>query len=370
MGFDFNNESFKNFLREKENQIHLRTSSNLQENENFKKLLNLLVTYRSEKPITSITAIMFNHSEIENLCSDPKNLLFNTLDSHQALTNNHLLLDRNLVILSSERKVLISNSSARDFYSEVSQDVCVFLLSREDVTYFIDGKPIGDAIFFTLDALTSYNELKDISRLFEIFEEYKIHLRERDAYSKFFVSKTGKKSLHKHLEINGKTKLSENGFLNSCKQLLRNKPEDSFREDLRYFLRQKLKAKLLGKEYILDNFRRLDIFILDELGELYLIEVKWVGISIHSSGQKIGTEFKAADINPDAIKQSVDYIKELYQKNQVIKIAYLVVFDARESNLPDTGLNFDENEISADDKKFYSRFKKVDDFRVINYVPA
>lgn len=112
--------------------------------------------------------------------------------------------------------------------------------------------------------------------------------------------------------------VGEEQFIKDHCHLLNNKPEDRLRENLRHFLNMRLKATLLTKEYILANFNRLDIFILDESGtELYLIEVKWVGECISAEGKKISkTSFDETDINPKAVIQSVKYLKQLHYEKQ------------------------------------------------------
>jgi hypothetical protein len=366
--FNFKEDSFKQFLKQKESQIHIRTDNGIQDTDNFKNLHRSLVSYQTERPIGDFTAIVITKNEIENLIKDFSDKLFEKLDSEIGVINNHLLFDRNLDISSYERKELKDNNEARKFYLELSKETCVFLISPKSVHYFVDGNDIGESIFFTSDAAKSYNELKDITKIIEIFEDYRQHLTHRNNYSKFFVSKSSKSSLCKNIKGTVNTEIY-NAFYDEHKQLLENKPEDIFREDLRMFLTKNLKATVLGKEYILDNFKRLDIYINDDFGELYLIEVKWVGISIHSKGQSIGTSYDANSINPAAVIQSVNYIKQLNDEKKNIKLGYLAVFDARYNDLPDTVDNFDENNLDESLEKFYPRFKKIPDFRVINYHP-
>ena len=366
--FDFKNDSFKLFLKQKESQIHIRTDKGIQDTDNFKNLHRSLISYHSKRPITDFTAVIITKGEIENLSENFSKNLFNKLDSEIGLINNHLLFDRNLDILDQERKEIKDNNEARNFYLELSKNTCVFLINPKGVHYFVDGKDIGEAIFFTSDALKSYNQLKDITKILEILTDYRQHLKDRNNYSKFFVSKSSKASLCKHLKGTVNDQIYQD-FNDEHKQLLENKPEDIFREDLRMFLVKNLKANVLGKEYILDNFKRLDIYISDDFGELYLIEVKWVGVSIHAKGQRIGTSYGASDINPAAVTQSVDYIRQLNDEGKNIKIGYLAVFDARKDNLPDTVSVFDETKLLLGTEKYYTRFKKIPDFRVINYHP-
>ncbi len=366
--FNFKDDSFKQLLKQKESQIHIRTDNGIQETDNFKNLHRSLITFHNKRSIKDYTAFLITKEEIENLIEDYSEKLFLNLDSQLCIINNHLLFDRNLDVKDSERKEIKNNNEARKYYLELSKDVCVFLINPKGVHYFVDGNDIGETIFFTLDTLNTYNGLKEITEIVEIFNEYRQHLKNRDIYSKFFASKSSKASLCKH-QIKKPTIEDYEGFLNKHKQLLENKPEVRFRDDLLAFLKRTLKANVLAKEYLLDNLKRLDIYINDDYGELYLIEVKWVGISMHPKGQKIGTGYTASSINPAAVLQSVNYIKQLNEENKNIKLGYLAVFDARYEDLPDTLDTFDENLITTDLKKFRSKYIKIPDFRVINVHP-
>ncbi len=366
---NFDNPEFKRLLKEKEAQIHLRTKDGIQDNENFKKLHRLLISFKEEKSLNDFTAIYIRKELVENIGDDINDRVFETLSSDPAIINNHLLVDENFSLIACERKEIKPNNEARKFYLELSKEHCVFLITPIGVHYFVDGNDIGEAIFFTLDALNSYNERKDISKILEIFDEYRQHLTLLDTYRKFFVPATAKRSLHAHLIKKGETDLSQKDFLNKTIQLLNNSPEENFRDDLRHFLEGKLKAQLLSREYTMENFERLDIYIRDDFGELYLIEVKWIGLSIHREGQKIGTAYREKQINPDAIIQSVNYIKQLAEEGKNIKIGYLAVFDARDEDLPDTMEEFDEVNIEEENNKYFQHFRKISDFRVKNLQP-
>lgn len=366
--FNFKDNSFKQFLKEKETQIHIRTENGIQETDNFKGLHRCLVSYHNKRSVTDFTALLISKDEISNLIDNFSEKLFANLDSEECAVNNHLLFDRNLDVNETERKEIKDNNTARNFYLELSNTICVFLINPKGVHYFIDGKDIGETIFFTTDTLKSYNELKDITKIIEIFNDYRAHLKNRDIYSNFFTSKSAKASLCQHLQGSPSKKDYEN-FQDEHKQLLENRPEVRFRDDLIAFLKRTLKANVLAREYLLDNLKRLDIYINDDYGELYLIEVKWVGISIHPLGNRIGTSYNSNHINPAAIVQSVDYIRQLSEEGKNIKLGYLAVFDARYEDLPDTTEDFDDTLISDDLIKFYKKYIKLPDFKVINRHP-
>ena len=125
------------------------------------------------------------------------------------------------------------------------------------------------------------------------------------------------------------------------------------------------------REVVLENLERLDIELMDEGGnDLYFIEIKWVGESIGPQGDSIGTSYNASPrINPDAVKQVLNYIRELLNENKNFKIGYLAVFDARKNDLPDTGEGISENDVPKDLIEYFPRFIKLPDFRVKNINP-
>lgn len=370
MNYNFrNNPDFKDILKQKERDIIKRTSEGIQETETFKQLHLSLVSYLKASAKLDFKVLLISKQDFENLSDDCYDKLVNILDSDDCVLNNYVVLNAELNIVNKTRDGKYQNSNdARKIYAELSHEYIVFLLQPHAmINYFIDGEDFGEGIFFTMDAYKSYEERKTIDYINELFDDYRQYLRNRNNYNKFFISKAHLLSLKDDL----KSTLEEKEFIKEHKHLLENKPEDKFRDDLRMFLSNKLKASFLSKEYILENFNRLDIYMLDESGnELYLIEVKWVGTSIHRQGKKIGTSFEEKDITPDAVKQSVSYLKQLHNEQKNIKLGYLAVFDARKNDLPDTGKNISETIFGDEDKMHYRKFRKIPDFRVINEHPS
>jgi len=370
MGFDFKNVNFRALLKDKEKDIHKRTSTGILECDKFKRLLLSLKTFHKKSAFVGVLAILISEEEIKNMDDNISDLVDIQMKSIEVAVNNHIVVDRDFKIIESERKKFVDNNEARRYYTEISKNACVFHLSIIGVHWFVDRNDFGESIFFTIEEQNRFNELRGIDRIEEIIGEYRIHLRARDTYSKFFVQNSGKRVLYKVLHDDDSTDLTETQFLAEFKQLLNNKPEDRFREDLKKFLENKLKGSFLGEEYVLENFRRLDIFISDDFGELYLIEVKWVGQSIHKNGDRLGTSFKHEDINPAGIIQSIDYIQELYETNHKIKLGFLAVFDARNgTHVSDTYDGFDSSTIDGNKQSYYAKFIKIPDFKVKNIHP-
>ncbi|MBD2792592.1 hypothetical protein ID852_17585 [Xenorhabdus sp. 42] len=370
MDFNFkNNSSFKDLIKAKEKEILKRTLNSFQETNEFKIFYNALLSYLNSRERLDMKLLLITKEDIFKLSVDFYINLESSLDSDIGIQYNSLFLNHKMEIVQYDKVSTKSDSNeARKLYAELSKDYLVFLLlPGKVIKYFIDGDDFGDGIFFTMADYISYDEKRPIERINELFIQYRQQLAIRNTYCKFFLSKSHIKSLRKDMN----SSLDEKKFIEKYNYLLNNKPEDLFREDLRLFLNGKLKAVLLSKELILENFKRLDIVMLDESGsDFYLIEVKWVGTSVHHEGKMIGTSYDESDITPAAIKQSVSYINQLHKERKNIKIAYLAVFDAREDqDQRDTGTNINEDILDEEDKKFFNQFRKIDDFKVKNFHP-
>ncbi|MBI0422083.1 hypothetical protein I7H67_04615 [Acinetobacter sp. ACIN00229] len=365
-----NNLDFKQYLQAKKTDIVRRTDSAIQETDQFKSLYAALNSYLISRAFLDIKTLLISKESLLILRDDFYPLLEEVLDSDQSAHNNYLVINENIEIsYMARQKDLICSNDARRTYERISTEGYIVFVLQPDalINYYIDGEDYGEGIFLTNYDYNRYKRLKSTSDLSNLFDEYRERLKLRDIYNKFFISRSHLKSLHKKIDPD----ITEDNFMQLYKNILNNKPEDRLREDLRFFLENELQTRLIKKELILNNFRRLDIFIWDESGtEMFLIEVKWVGTSIHSNGEKIGTSYKDTDICPNAIHQSIDYLRQLHVEKHNIKLGYLVVFDARLENLPDTGTNINDIVISSENIKHFSKFRKVPDFRIDNIHPS
>lgn len=367
-----NNYNFQNILKQKKEEILRRAASNIQDSPKFKQLHTSFVSYLKSNAFSDFKAVLISKEAIESLPESFYIQLESVLNSDDGVSCNYLVLNNQLSIIDKARDHKYNNDSneVRKLYIELSKDYVVFLLQPDEtVSFFIDGDDFIEGIFLSLKDMKSYTAKKDISKIEDLFNEYQAYITDRNVYSNFFISKSHLKSLKKDL----KSMVGEERFIKDYCHLLNNRPEDRLRENLRHFLDARLKATLLTKEYILSNFNRLDIFILDESGtELYLIEVKWVGESISADGKNISTtSFDETDINPKAVIQSVKYLKQLHYQKQNIKLGFLVVFDARKNQeLADTVESFDDQLLEEDLKAHYRKFRKIRDFKIKNMHPS
>lgn len=363
------NANFKALLRRNQTAIVYAASNGLEANDNFKLTLSLIKAMHDKYHGNGFKYIVISEEDLQKLTDDADNAIEQLFTDPLFNQNQHVVIDSEFQIKEVDNESHNNNNETRRLFTEISKNgMVVFMLSPDGViNYFVNGRDGGDSIFYESSALHSYNEKKSISDLSIVLNEYRKHLTYRDTYSKFFVEKSHLMSLRTVLN----SELSEEQFIRDYRQLLRNTPEDSFREDLRMFLKEKLKVFFVQKEYMLESLKRLDIAMFDEDGKgLYFIEVKWVGRSIHSSGKKIGTQYDAKTrIVPDAFRQSTAYINELLSENVDIKCGYLAVFDARNGDVTDTGQDMTIEQIPEEHRSAYCRLIKLDDFRVINVHP-
>lgn len=367
MNFNFKDSGFKDLLKSKQYLIISKTSNEILENDGYKKLFGNLKTIITNNAYSGSKIVVIRESLVAKFNIDSPDKI-NTFFSSHEFTYNHIIeIDENFNIIKAEREKLPTNTNeARKYFLEISKtDFVVFHLIETFINVFINGEEFSESIFLSKEDKETYIEKKDISKINEVFEEYQVRLTERHCYCKFFIPKSQILTLCPTCDTPSK----KHEFVARFSHILNNKPEDKFRDDLRVFLKEKLKVTLV-KEYLLENLRRLDIYLFDEYGEIYLVEVKWVGVSINPEGKKVSTQFKSKDINPAAIVQSLDYLEQLDKEKQNIVRAYLVVFDARKNDENDTGEGFTDKILNPTQKIHYRKFEKIKDFRVKNTHPS
>ena len=362
---------FKRLLDEKKQEILQRTSDGVQETPQFQRLLSLLSECRRKNEERDFRLVIIGRENLSNLCIDADKKVVELFKSSTFLTNRTVVVDANLSIIDSNNEPFPGNNNeARRFFASISASddalVVFHIAPNATVNYFIDGKDYGNGVFYTLDAQNSYEERKTIESLQEVLNDYRITLEHQDTYLKFFVPRFGLRALR----VLASPDTDEDSFIKSHKHLLNNRPEELFREDIRNYIKNHMKI-VVTREVTLEDLDRLDIELTDEVGkDLYFMEIKWVGESIGADGNNMGAEFKAQPrIKPDAVRQVVGYIDELLKDDQNIKLGYLVVFDARKDDLPDTGEGISEEDVPEELRKHFHRFKKLPDFRVKNINP-
>lgn len=372
MSFDFTLASFA----ERVNSITCRLAqiqnTGIAVTEQFMNLRSQFVSNIEGIGINSSKIILIKTDDIRRLSEDLTLPLEDLFKSPEMAAFKLIELNGSLEVIKAENLQLPdkSDDARKIMEGMATEDYVVFYLSiARQVPYFIDGKQFGDGVFYSDEDLRRYEERKPIEEIDSVLDEYREHLKLRDTYEKFFVTKDHIKLIFR--TINNPTE-SEHDYIKRNRQLLRNKPEDIFREDMRLFLQRKLKDVSVQKEVYLPNERRLDIAIISFTGmEFSFIEVKWVGMSVNAENELKPTVYTESHICPDALNQTLDYIRELAKDktNKSVKLGYLAVFDARDGQNRDTGTEMTEDKATEENKRFFRQFVKLRDFKVVNSVP-
>lgn len=366
-----NNDEFKNLLRTKQIDIQQRTSDGVQETTQFQRMKTLLSKGRMKYEETDYRLVIIAKDNLNHLAENANTLIEQLFQASTFITNRTVVVNSELQIVNANNNPFPEdNNDARRFFTSLSKDsnlVCFLIDPDSTINYFIDGNEYGDGIFYSNSSRKAYEKLKTIDKLEEVLEDYRNVLTHQDTYVKFFVPKSQLLALK---ALKGIEKMSDKKFIQENKHLLRNRPEECLREDIRNYIKKHMKV-VVHRELMLEDLDRLDIELFDETGrDLYFLEIKWVGNSIHANGDDIGTTYNARPrIVPDAIIQVLKYIRQLSIEKENIKQGYLIVFDARKTNMPDTGTNLNMKEIPDDLREYIHRFKKLNDFRVVNINP-
>jgi hypothetical protein len=370
MDYNFKaNKYFKDILKSKEYLIVNQTSNSILESNEYKILFGNIRTLTKDNAFRGSKVILIKEDLLPKITAVDSTTVNKLFSNNTFATSDIIEINHDFEIIDFIREELpVKNNEARRFFVKLSNEgYLVFHVIDIYINTFISGEEFPESNFLSLQEKNKILEKKNIGQLNEVLESYRERLKDQPVYCKFFISKSHITSYHK--DISSTEKLTK--FITSNAHILNNKCEDKFREDLRLFLKDNLIVNVIVKEYILESKKRLDIFLVDDYGiNFYLIEVKWVGESINPTGKVKSTIFKEKDINPSAVMQTLKYLEELDNKRENIVRAYLVVFDARKEDLPDTVENFDKSKLNEIQLKQYRKFEKIKDLRVKNFHPS
>lgn len=312
-----NREELLDIIQTKRDIFLLKTSNTPVNTHKFKRLLGMLVAFCNKAPC-DVFAFHIDKLDVENLDFDTikSNLYQHILDSLQL--NNHFIVNENFEILEQKTYYPSSSIEARETYCQASSEegYTILLINKRYAVYY-DGKETTNSTFAAEADIKKFDERKDLNQIFEVIDEFKEHIKDKYVYYKFFVDKVILQ------------KLFADAYY-THRNLLRNKPENLLREELRRFLTSKIMRTFnFSRENQLDSNKRMDINVEDEEGNYYFFEIKWLGVSIHPDGDRKGTSFDQKDVL-EGIEQTLKYIKELKALKKTVKFGCLVFFDARD----------------------------------------
>ena len=160
-----------------------------------------------------------------------------------------------------------------------------------------------------------YKEKKDISKINEVI----------DNYSRQFLT----------LQVNYMSLFADNATLRQIgindvkRNILKNRPEQYMRDQLCQYLTDNMRYTFTIEPELGQTKRELDIYF-DVSGDLYFIEIKWLGTSINDSGTGLSTTYGNSRAK-EGVTQTLEYIDELLNSSEKsLRHGYLLIYDARD----------------------------------------
>ncbi len=328
---------FLNQLKAAQRKIVEQAEDNLINGSEFKKLLAILSVYRQQPFPGQMFTLIINEAEFGSLDFTLITENLSGAITTKLHTKDVISVNGQFEIENSDNYSPKSDIEAREDYQNLSRDgKIVFLITRDDITYFHEGiekQVLGQNVWLTGADMKRYYRKKDISEVLDVLDSYRKQLSKIHVYEKFFVPKTTLKRISYSPKRN----------------LLKNKPEKIFQDDLKAFLSEQIAGTFnLSKEVELESKKRLDVNITDSNGDYYFFEIKWLGVSINPTDEESGYSRVPGEMREGVI-QCLEYIKELTEEeSKVVKLGYLVIFDAREKKESYTLKPFDYLENGLD----------------------
>ncbi len=250
-------------------------------------------------------------------------------------TNNFLEIDSNGQVIEKQYKYNDSTEKVKNILIELSKDNYVFFFGEEGITRYANGIVLEDKnIFYTREDRLKYKQKKDISKIHEVINEYSTsYLSNQVNYMCFLADNATLRQL------------PQGNQLIKC-NILKNKPEHYMRDQLKQYLTDNMQYTFTCEPELLQTKRELDIYF-DVKGDLYFIEVKWLGRSINDTGTDLGTAYGNSRVNEGVI-QSLEYIQELSNTAETsLRFGYLAIFDCRDnkSEIKKTNYSFVSEEL-------------------------
>lgn len=274
--------------------------------------------------------------------------LYNNFDEINAQINfcNFMQIDKSGSVIDSSYKSYSSEEMKRKL-SELSLQNYVFFFGEGGITRYISGRAVEDRnIFFSREDRMKYLEKKDISQLDQVIHDYAVkYVSQQFNYMYFFADNPTLNQINpKYLKRN----------------ILKNKPEHFMRDHLREYLKDHMRYTFTIEPELGQSKRELDIYF-DVSGELYFIEIKWLGVSINDLGTGLTdpyTDYRARQ----GVTQSLEYIQELINTTETsLRCGCLAIFDARDK----------KDEIDFQNYKFVSSELKqyLQLFKILEIIP-
>lgn len=245
-----------------------------------------------------------------------ENLKDNLDETVKSTAVANLIKINNLGNLIEKQYLEGDTATIKEKLVQISLNSYVFFFGEEGITRFINGRAIEEKNFFysRLDQM-KYNKKKDITQIEEVMDEYaKKYVTQQVNYMCFFADN----STLRQIDLN---------LIN--RNILKNKPEHFMRDQLIIYLTDHMKYTFTREPELGQSKRELDIYF-DVGGELYFIEIKWLGVSINDQGSGLSTGYTDSRAR-NGVTQTLEYIEELMNSSEKgLRHGYLVIYDARD----------------------------------------
>lgn len=268
--------------------------------------------------------------------------------NQQIGTANFIQIDNNGDIIKKEYKSFKTNEMKNEL-CHLSLNCLVFFFGEQGITRYINGRSIEDGnIFYSREDRMKYYEKKDISQLDEVIKDYANKVVSQQVhYMCFFAENSSLKQICP-------------SFVH--RNILKNKPEHYMRDHLREYLKSSMRYTFTIEPELGQSKKELDIYF-DVKGELYFIEIKWLGVSINDDGTGLSkpyTDYRARE----GVTQSLEYIQELMNTTETsLRCGCLAIFDARDKK---GKIDFQDYQFVNNELKPYMQYFKLLDIIPLN----
>lgn len=308
------------FTFEQVTQIIEQSKNEIEENEKYQLLLKgSLYPFWNER-INKQASFCLYISD-----ADLSSMDFSKI-TQNLLAINTAVLSYNTIRIDSEGKILETryheNTTTKDtkvFLCELSKEYYVFFFGEDGIDRYANGRALEDNnIFYSHSDRMRYMKKKDISHIDDVIREYaNSYLTQQVNYLCFLADNATIRQIkngHKYINCN----------------ILKNKPEHFMRDQLRQYLTDHMQYTFTIEPELGQSKRELDIYF-DVKGELYFIEIKWLGKSINDEGSGFSTTYGLPRVQ-EGVVQSLEYIEELTKTSETnLRCGYLAVYDCRDN---------------------------------------
>ncbi len=231
---------------------------------------------------------------------------------------------------------------------KLSMSDYVFFFGEKGITRFVNGRTYEDYnIFYSRSDRMRYKEKKDISKINEVIDDYsRQYLTQQVNYMALFADNSTLKRINKKYVK---------------RNILRNSPEHYMRDQLCQYLTEHMRYTFTIEPELSQTKRELDIFF-DVSGELYFIEIKWLGVSINKEGTDLSTTVYGEKRAKEGVEQTLEYIEELMNSSEKsLRHGYLLIYDARDEKKE---INFEKYSFVKNNLKQYLNY-----FSILKIIP-